>query len=102
MTYNYLEVDTEELKRAGVGFQTGAGQLEAIFNRLSSALSAEGECWGSDETGKTFAAGYKEPATTTLDSFPKLKEGLEGIKKGVDQMAKTYKAAEDASRAEVN
>ncbi|TQM67211.1 type VII secretion system (Wss) protein ESAT-6 [Actinomadura hallensis] len=97
MTYNYLEVDTEELKRAGVGFQTGAGQLEAIFNRLSSALSAEGECWGSDETGKTFAAGYKEPATTTLDSFPKLKEGLEGIKKGVDQMAKTYKAAEDAS-----
>ncbi|MEU8345922.1 Proteins of 100 residues with WXG [Actinomadura meyerae] len=98
MTYEYLEVDTEELKRAGKGFTTGATQLEAIFNRLSSALSAEGECWGTDETGKTFAEGYKEPSTQVLESFPKLKEGLEGIRKGVDQMAKTYKQAEDSSR----
>ncbi|TDB84413.1 WXG100 family type VII secretion target [Actinomadura sp. 7K534] len=98
MTYEHLEVDTEELKRAGEGFKTGAGQLKAIYDRLSSALSAEGECWGADETGKTFAQGYKQPATSVQESFPKLKDGLEGIKKGVDQMAKTYKAAEDASR----
>ncbi|XRQ10853.1 WXG100 family type VII secretion target [Actinomadura welshii] len=98
MTYEHLEVDTEELKRAGEGFNTGAVQLLAIYNRLTSALSAEGECWGSDETGQTFAQGYTEPSTSVLESFPKLKDGLEGIKKGVDQMAKTYKAAEDASR----
>lgn len=98
MTYEYLEVDTEELKRAGKGFERGAGRLEGIYKRLNEALSAEGECWGSDETGQTFAQGYKEPATSVLESFPKLKGGLEGIKKGVDQMAKTYKAAEDASK----
>ncbi|TDC73623.1 WXG100 family type VII secretion target [Actinomadura sp. 7K507] len=98
MTYDYLEVDTEELRRAGEGFQTGAGQLKAIYDRLSEALGAEGECWGSDATGQAFAEGYKEPSTTVVDAFPKLKDGLEGIKKGVDQMAKTYKAAEDASR----
>jgi uncharacterized protein YukE len=98
MTYEYLEVDTEELKRAGKGFHDGATQLKAIFDRLDSALAAEGECWGADETGKTFAEGYKDPAKNVLESFPKLKDGLEGIKKGVDQMAKTYKQAEDASR----
>ncbi|MFG2084967.1 MULTISPECIES: WXG100 family type VII secretion target [unclassified Spirillospora] len=97
MTYEHLEVDTEELKRAGQGFQTGAVQLKGIHDRLTAALSSEGECWGSDETGKTFAEGYKEPSTSVEESFPKLKDGLEGIKKGVDQMAKTYKAAEDAS-----
>ncbi|MER7546471.1 WXG100 family type VII secretion target [Actinomadura sp.] len=98
MTYEYLEVDTEELKRAGKGFHDGANQLKAIYDRLNSALMAEGECWGTDETGKTFAEGYKEPSTQVLESFPKLQKGLDGIKKGVDQMAKTYKQAEDASR----
>ncbi|WP_030173597.1 WXG100 family type VII secretion target [Spirillospora albida] len=98
MTYDHLEVDTERLQRAGTGFQDGATQLKAIFDRLNAALSAEGECWGADETGKTFAEGYKKPSENVLGSFPKLQKGLEGIKKGVDQMAKTYKAAEDASR----
>jgi uncharacterized protein YukE len=98
MTYEYLEVDTEELKRAGKGFHDGATQLKAIYDRLNSALSSEGECWGSDETGKTFAEGYKEPSKSVLDAFGKLEKGLDGIKKGVDQMAKTYKQAEDASR----
>ncbi|MFB4308713.1 WXG100 family type VII secretion target [Actinomadura sp. GTD37] len=98
MTYEYLEVDTDELQRAGKGFTDGATQLQAIYDRLNSALMAEGECWGADETGQTFAEGYKKPSTQVLESFPKLKEGLDGIKKGVDQMAKTYKQAEDTSR----
>ncbi|WUH98125.1 WXG100 family type VII secretion target [Spirillospora sp. NBC_00431] len=98
MTDSYLEVDTEELKRAGKGFHDGATSLKGIYDRLKSALSAEGECWGADETGKTFAEGYKEPSQNVVDAFPKLEKGLDGIKKGVDQMAKTYKQAEESSR----
>ncbi|GAA4234946.1 hypothetical protein GCM10022254_41030 [Actinomadura meridiana] len=98
MTYDYLEVNTDELKRAGEGFHTGATQMQKIYDRLSNALNTEGPCWGSDETGQTFAEGYKEPSDSVLESFPKLKDGLDGIKKGVDQMAKSYKKAEDSSR----
>ncbi|TDD61113.1 WXG100 family type VII secretion target [Actinomadura rubrisoli] len=94
----YLEVDTEALKRAGEGFHTGATHLDAIFKKLDGALAAEGKCWGQDETGKQFEEGYGEPSQSVLKMFPQFSKGLDGIKKGVDQMAKTYKAAEDASR----
>ncbi|MFD0691548.1 WXG100 family type VII secretion target [Actinomadura fibrosa] len=95
---NYLEVDTEALKRAGKGFHDGATALNGIFQRLDSALAAEGKCWGQDETGKKFEEGYGEPSANVLKMFPQFVKGLDGIKKGVDQMADTYKAAEDASR----
>jgi len=94
----YLEVDTEALKRAGNGFHTGATSLNAIFQRLDNTLSAEGKCWGQDETGKKFEEGYIEGHDSVLKTFPQFVKGLDGINKGVDQMAKTYKAAEDASR----
>ncbi|MFD0900996.1 WXG100 family type VII secretion target [Actinomadura sediminis] len=98
MTYDYLEVDTEALKRSGEGFHTGAQTLKSIHDRLSNALSAEGKCWGADETGQQFEQGYWEPAGNVLKMFGQLAEGLDGIKKGVDKMAKTYKQAEEASR----
>jgi len=98
MTYEYLEVDTGKLKSAGEGFLEGATQLKAIYDRLDLVLSAEGECWGADRTGEAFAEGYKEPSKQVLESFLKFPDGLDGIKQGVDLMAKTYKLAEDASR----
>ncbi|MFB4301423.1 WXG100 family type VII secretion target [Actinomadura sp. NTSP31] len=98
MTFDGYEVDTEALKRAGGGFDTNANTLQQILTTLNSALQAEGKCWGADETGQKFEEGYAEPSKSVLEAFPKLKTGLNGIKKGVDEMAKEYKKAEDASR----
>ncbi|MBE1533368.1 WXG100 family type VII secretion target [Actinomadura algeriensis] len=94
----HLEVDTEALKRSGKGFHDGAERLTAIFDRLGEALNSEGKCWGADETGQQFEQGYGQPSENVLKMFPQLSKGLDGIKKGVDQMAKTYKQAEEASR----
>ncbi|WP_131736237.1 WXG100 family type VII secretion target [Actinomadura roseirufa] len=98
MTAEYLEVDTEALKRAGEGFHDRAAALDGILTRLDAALAAEGACWGRDATGKKFEEGYKGPCDDVRKMFPQLSKGLDGIKSGVEQMARTYKAAEDASR----
>ena len=51
-----------------------AGQLDglsdtaqSIFKELSDALSAAGECWGTDQVGQSFAGGYTESAEATLE-----------------------------------
>jgi uncharacterized protein YukE len=96
MTYE-LEVDTEALRRSGRGFTTGAGSLKKIHDRLSGVMSAEGKCWGADKTGQEFEKNYLKPAQDVLQLFQNLALGLQDVRKGVDQMAKEYDAAEDAS-----
>jgi uncharacterized protein YukE len=92
-----LRVDTEALRRSGRGFHTGAGSLKKIHDRLNGVISAEGKCWGADKTGQEFEKNYLKPAQDVLGLFQDLALGLEEVRKGVDQMAKEYDAAEDAS-----
>lgn len=96
MTYE-LQVDTEALRRAGRGFTTGSSNLKRIHDRLNAAISAEGKCWGGDTTGQEFEKNYLKPSQDVLKLFGELAKGLEEVRKGVDQMAKQYEAAEDAA-----
>jgi hypothetical protein len=96
MTYE-LYADPEGIKRAGRGFHDGAGDLRRIHTRLDGALKAEGKCWGADETGKAFEQNYLEGCNNVLKAFGELAKGLEEVRKGVDQMADQYKAAEENS-----
>jgi hypothetical protein len=96
MTYE-LYADPEGIKRAGRGFHDGAVDLRKIHTKVDGVLKAEGKCWGADETGKSFEQNYLEGCNNVLKAFGELAKGLEEVRKGVDQMAAQYKAAEDNS-----
>lgn len=100
MSGEELRVEPGTLRRHAKGFSEGGEELKQIFDRLAAVLSAEGRCWGADETGQQFEQGYKEPRQGAYDAFTGLPGALEDIRSGLDKMAKNYKAAEDSSTVE--
>jgi uncharacterized protein YukE len=97
MSGEELRVEPGTLRRHATGFSEGGEELERIFTTLDAALSAEGKCWGADETGQQFEQGYQEPRRGAYDTFAALPGALKDIRSGLDQMAKAYEDAEDAS-----
>lgn len=97
MSSDELQVERDALKRNAKGFSDGAKALEAVFNLLTSALSAEGNCWGDDDTGKAFEQNYTKPKQDVTDSFTGLAKSLRAVDKGVQRMATNYDGAEHAS-----
>lgn len=53
-----IRVEPDILRAAAPKVADAADALAAAFAALSSSLSAEGECWGADEPGSSFAEGY--------------------------------------------
>lgn len=92
-----LQVERAELRSKATGFGDGAQALGRALLTLSSALTAEGNCWGNDDTGKAFASKYTQPRDDALKAFSSLQKSLDGIEKNVRTMADNYDGAEKAS-----
>jgi uncharacterized protein YukE len=99
---NELWVEPAALKRSAKGFTEGSRELTRTHEKLDAALAAEGRCWGTDETGERFEADYLQAGQGALKAFGELAERLSAIKAGLDEMATTHEAAEDASTGAVN
>jgi uncharacterized protein YukE len=97
MSGDELRVEPAALRRHAKGFSDGGERLGRIFAELSGALSAEGRCWGGDAIGRQFEEGYEKPRQAAYDSFAQLPTTLQDITSGLDEMARNYEAAEDAS-----
>jgi uncharacterized protein YukE len=97
MSGEELRVEPAMLRRQAKGFSDGGKQLKRIFDQLDATLSAEGKCWGADETGKGFEEGYEKPRKGAYDAFEQLPGALKDITTGLEKMAANYEKAEDAS-----
>jgi uncharacterized protein YukE len=92
-----LRVEREALRNSAKGFGDGSEALKKVFDKLKAALSAEGACWGNDDTGKAFAKNYTPTHDSAYKTFPSLAKSLKDIEGGVQKMAKNYDQAEEAS-----
>ncbi|MGH4027063.1 MAG: WXG100 family type VII secretion target [Pseudonocardiaceae bacterium] len=94
MTGAGFDVDPTRLRGAAPQFDVVADQLRNVTSTLTAALSAEGECWGGDEAGQTFAQSYlpqSEAATTALGGVV---EVLRAIRTSLDASADTWEGAD--------
>lgn len=92
-----FEVDVAGLRRGGAQFSASGDSLDGVMKALNSALSAEGECWGGDESGQAFAKEYVPNAKGTLEAFTNLTKALNDIRTGVDQSADAYEGADQGN-----
>ncbi|GAA4550627.1 WXG100 family type VII secretion target [Amycolatopsis samaneae] len=86
--------DPEAVKSAAGGLEVAADNLEDAAKELQSALSAQGECWGDDDSGKEFAKDYVPGAQGAVEGFGNLVEGLRGLYRNVDQSMKALQGAD--------
>ncbi len=87
--------DPDAVLRASQGLKGAADALQDAGKTLQSAVSAQGECWGNDESGKEFAKDYVPGSQGALEGFTNLVQGLLGMQQNVEKTMKSYTGAED-------
>jgi uncharacterized protein YukE len=85
-----FNVQTDRLRRGAGGFGSSGDALSQAGTTLGSALDAQGQCWGNDESGQTFAKDYVPNSQKIRDAFGSLAEALQAIKTALDESANTY------------
>ncbi|GAA3842333.1 hypothetical protein GCM10022243_05910 [Saccharothrix violaceirubra] len=87
-------VDVSGLRQGGTQFGAAGDSLDGVLRTLDSALSAEGQCWGNDESGQAFAKEYVPNSKATLEAFGSLATALAEIRGAVDQTADAYEGSD--------
>lgn len=91
------DVDVPGLRRGAGQFGAAGDSLNGVLQALNSALQAEGQCWGGDESGQAFAQKYVPNSQATLEAFGALAEALEGVGTGVSQTADAYEGSDQGN-----
>lgn len=91
MTTNFF-ADPDKLRQTIFGMRTPTDNAQKIVQNLQASIDAEGECWGSDEPGMTFAKKYVEPASDASALMGNIASVLDYIMQSVVQVADTVEA----------
>jgi uncharacterized protein YukE len=94
-----FNVQTDRLRRGAGGFGDSGDSLSQAGTTLGSALDAQGQCWGNDESGQSFAKDYVPNSQKVRDAFGSLAEALQAIKTALEESANSYENVEDQSTA---
>ncbi|TCP56125.1 hypothetical protein EV191_10165 [Tamaricihabitans halophyticus] len=60
-----FEADVARLESRAGEFDGFAERAKRISGELAERLAASGDCWGTDDVGRSFASAHSEPAGTT-------------------------------------
>ncbi|WP_394613708.1 WXG100 family type VII secretion target [Lentzea sp. JNUCC 0626] len=92
-----FEVDPTALRAASPKFSATGDKLQTAWEALRTVLDANNGCWGGDEAGQEFAKTYLPLADSGGKAFPLLTEGIHAIRKGLDESANAWEAADKAN-----
>ena len=94
-----MRVDTDALRGAEPAFDTLASAVDGVLTRLTSALQAEGRCWGGDEVGQSFEKDYLDGVGNTCDGMATLRDAVAGVGQSVLAAADAVDAVEGRVRS---
>lgn len=90
----FTRVDVPGLRLAQPRVEEIATGVFATLTTLQGALAAEGPCWGSDETGRTFDAAYHPAVATVHDGFTELGRAVDSIARALSLVADQAEAVD--------
>lgn len=94
-----MDVDPEKLRGKSPQFDAAADAIRATFEKLNGVLQAEGDCWGSDEAGQTFAQDYLPASQDAEQGFTSMSETLGQVRSELDATAQTWDSTDQGSAA---
>jgi uncharacterized protein YukE len=89
-----FEVDADRLAARAAQFEPLVGRMGTIHRDLSSALSADGACWGGDAVGRAFSAVHTGAADDTVARLSALSERLGSVGTRLSETAETYRSVD--------
>ncbi|GAA3043056.1 hypothetical protein [Actinokineospora globicatena] len=92
-----FEMDPAAVTGGAGGFGTAGDLLGDAATRLTDGLSAQGACWGGDESGKTFAKDYVPAVEGMTKAFGDLAAALQAIKKALTDSVASQQGTDTSS-----
>lgn len=74
-----MRVELATLRRSAKQMGNVGEDLQRVVETLRASLEAEGECWGHDEAGQSFAGNYVPNRDKVLESMVKAGEPIGSI-----------------------
>ena|SRR5712691_5846254 len=90
-------VEPEELRKQSEPFDTTGNRAKGIAENLRQGITAIGNCWGSDETGRSFIETYGPQRDQLTDGVNGIEGMLYEISSGLVAMADGYTQAENSA-----
>ncbi|MCP2095240.1 hypothetical protein LV78_003216 [Actinosynnema pretiosum] len=94
-----MEIRAEGVVAAAKKIDNAGADLGERIAALTSALGAEGACWGGDESGQQFAKNYQPSADKAVDAMRKAAEAIASIARGLTEQAESVRGLDDEIRA---
>ncbi|MDQ3405184.1 MAG: hypothetical protein M3548_17635 [Actinomycetota bacterium] len=92
-----FDVTLSALHSAASGFGKASEMLGDAGRQLGDGLGAQGQCWGGDESGQTFAKDYVPNSESILKAIGELTTALAGIKTALDESANSHRGTDGNS-----
>ncbi|MER7454367.1 hypothetical protein ABTW96_29225 [Nocardia beijingensis] len=96
-----LSVDPAQLRASAEELRQAAEDAERVANELRAALADEGEFWGDDEAGETFAHTYKPGADRTLDGFDDIVADIRAMSSAMKDAADAFEDRDHDGRQNI-
>ncbi|MFF7944752.1 WXG100 family type VII secretion target [Nocardia gamkensis] len=96
-----LSVDPAQLRESAAELRQAAEDAERVANELKAALADEGEFWGDDEAGETFAHTYKPGADRTLEGFDDLVADIRAMSSAMQHAADAFEDGDHYGRQNI-
>jgi hypothetical protein len=91
------QADPAKLHQHAGEFPGLADQVTGVHRELSGTLADNGECWGDDEVGRSFASGHVQGASDTLDRLGGLPGKLSDVGDRLHATATAYEQVEQTN-----
>ncbi|MEU5763579.1 WXG100 family type VII secretion target [Nocardia sp. NPDC047648] len=96
-----LSVDPAQLRESAAELRQAAEDAERVANELKAALADEGEFWGDDEAGETFAHTYRPGAERTLEGFDDLVADIRAMSSAMKHAADAFEDGDHYGRQNI-
>lgn len=94
-------VDPSGLDSTAPRWGDQAAQVQNLFDTLTGKLNAEGDCWGNDQAGHSFASKYVPAALAALQYMDAVNQGLQSMVDGVATWARNYVNSDEAVKEDL-
>ncbi len=95
-------VDADQLSARAGQFDGLVTRMSAIHRDLADALASEGQCWGTDAVGQSFASVHTTGADDTIGRLAGLPSQIGSVGTRLGDTAVTYQGGDDAGVSHVN
>ena len=99
---NWMSADLVGLRDTQPHLDWLSSSAAETLAQLSTALDAEGTCWGNDGMGEAFGKSYGPAAQQVRDACGLLRDGISHVGEALATVVNTVDGAEDRAQSRLS